>query len=34
MNIRSNKKNKTQVSLQDPIGTDKEEKKKSTTLYM
>ncbi|WP_139352123.1 sigma-70 family RNA polymerase sigma factor, partial [Clostridioides difficile] len=24
MNIRSNKKNKTQVSLQDPIGTDKE----------
>ncbi|EJA6618928.1 TPA: sigma-70 family RNA polymerase sigma factor, partial [Clostridioides difficile] len=22
MNIRSNKKNKTQVSLQDPIGTD------------
>ncbi|MDB3541050.1 RNA polymerase subunit sigma-70, partial [Clostridioides difficile] len=24
MNIRSNKKNKTQVSLQDPIGIDKE----------
>ena len=24
MNIRSNKKNKTQVSLQDPIGVDKE----------
>ena len=24
MNIRSNKKNKVQVSLQDPIGTDKE----------
>ena len=24
MNIRTNKKNKVQVSLQDPIGTDKE----------
>ena len=24
MNIRSNKKNKMQVSLQDPIGVDKE----------
>lgn len=33
MNIRSNK-NKTQVSLQDPIGTDKEGNEINTTLYM
>lgn len=34
MNIRSNKKNKTQVSLQDPIGTDKEGNEINTILYM
>ncbi|WP_227826702.1 sigma-70 family RNA polymerase sigma factor [Clostridioides sp. ZZV15-6383] len=34
MNIRSNKKNKTQVSLQDPIGTDKEGNEINTTFYM
>ncbi|MCE0696208.1 sporulation protein, partial [Clostridioides difficile] len=34
MNIRSNKKNKTQVSLQDPIGTDKEGNEIHTTFYM
>ncbi|EGT4529811.1 sporulation protein, partial [Clostridioides difficile] len=28
------KKNKTQVSLQDPIGTDKEGNEINTTLYM
>ncbi|MDB3626985.1 sporulation protein, partial [Clostridioides difficile] len=34
MNIRSNKKNKTQVSLQDPIGIDKEGNEINTTFYM
>lgn len=33
MHIRTNKKNKVQVSLQDPIGTDKEGNELPSTFY-
>lgn len=33
MHIRTNKKNKVQVSLQDPIGTDKEGNELNTSPY-